>query len=99
MDCGEPPEIPNGHFTLASNVTYYGTAVLYECDPHYEIDGHARRLCLENGTWSSETPTCKGINDFVYFTKFSVLLFINEFSTTNLTLRKQNKLIILYSIT
>lgn len=61
VDCSEPPEIPNGHFTLASNVTYYGAAVLYECDPHYEIDGHARRLCLENGTWSSETPSCKEI--------------------------------------
>jgi hypothetical protein len=44
-----------------SNVTYYGSAVLYECDEHFQLDGHGRRLCLENGTWSSETPKCQGI--------------------------------------
>ena len=50
----------HGKYTLASNATYYGAAVLYECDPNFELDGHGRRLCLENGTWSSETPQCKG---------------------------------------
>lgn len=56
-----PEIVEHGSFTLASNVTYYGSAVLYECDSFYELDGHSRRLCLENGSWSSETPKCKGI--------------------------------------
>lgn len=60
MDCGTPEDLEHGHFTLASNVTYYGAAVLYECNSNYELDGHARRLCLDNGTWSSGTPSCKG---------------------------------------
>lgn len=50
----------HGHYTLTSNVTYYGSAALYECDGNFELDGYARRLCMENGTWSSETPVCKG---------------------------------------
>jgi len=60
VDCGEPDNLQHGKYTLASNATYYGAAVLYECDPNFELDGHGRRLCLENGTWSSETPQCKG---------------------------------------
>lgn len=60
VDCGTPESIDNGKFNLVSNVTYYGSAVLYECDDHFQLDGHGRRLCLENGTWSSETPKCQG---------------------------------------
>lgn len=62
VDCGTPESIDNGKFNLVSNVTYYGSAVLYECDDHFQLDGHGRRLCLENGTWSSETPKCQEIN-------------------------------------
>lgn len=61
VDCGVPDKIEHGHFMLVSNVTYYGAAVLYECEANYELEGYARRLCLENGTWSSETPSCKEI--------------------------------------
>lgn len=61
VDCGMPTPPAHGRFTLASNATYYGAAVLYECDDNYELDGFARRLCLENGTWSSDTPSCKEI--------------------------------------
>ncbi|XP_054274093.1 sushi, von Willebrand factor type A, EGF and pentraxin domain-containing protein 1-like [Macrosteles quadrilineatus] len=61
VDCGMPTPPPHGRFSLASNVTYYGAAVLYECEDNYELDGFARRICLENGTWSSETPSCKEI--------------------------------------
>lgn len=78
VDCGIPPEIPNGRFSLASNVTYYGSAVLYECDSHYELDGHARRLCLENGTWSSETPSCKGMFYIHYFICISSLFICKD---------------------
>lgn len=60
VDCGIPESIDNGKLNLVSNVTYYGSAVLYECDEHFQLDGHGRRLCLENGTWSSETPKCQG---------------------------------------
>nr|CAD7569536.1 unnamed protein product [Timema californicum] len=61
VDCGMPEPLAHGHFTLASNATYYGVVVLYDCDPNFELDGHGRRLCMENGTWSSDTPVCKEI--------------------------------------
>ncbi|PSN44564.1 hypothetical protein C0J52_12430 [Blattella germanica] len=61
VDCKEPEGLAHGKYILASNVTYYGSAVLYECNANYELDGHGRRLCLENGTWSSDTPQCKEI--------------------------------------
>ncbi|XP_014203613.1 sushi, von Willebrand factor type A, EGF and pentraxin domain-containing protein 1 [Copidosoma floridanum] len=61
VDCGKPEDTEHGKFTLTSNVTYYGSAVLYECDNNYELDGFARRLCLDNATWSNEVPSCKEI--------------------------------------
>lgn len=60
VDCGKPEHIQHGRYTLTSNATYYGAAALYECDGNFELDGFARRLCLENGTWSSDTPVCRG---------------------------------------
>lgn len=47
--------------TLATNATYYGAAALYECKNNFKLDGVTRRLCLEDGTWSHETPTCHEI--------------------------------------
>ncbi|GAB1862793.1 Sushi, von Willebrand factor type A, EGF and pentraxin domain-containing protein 1 [Camponotus japonicus] len=61
VDCGKPEHIQHGRYTLTSNATYYGAAALYECDGNFELDGFARRLCLENGTWSSDTPVCREI--------------------------------------
>lgn len=60
VDCGNPGPIQNGVVTLATNATYYGAAVLYECHEHWQLDGVSRRLCQDNGTWSSEAPVCKG---------------------------------------
>ncbi|XP_014245415.1 CUB and sushi domain-containing protein 3 [Cimex lectularius] len=61
VDCKMPTAPAHGKFTLASNVTYYGAVVLYECEDNFQLDGYARRLCLDNGTWSAETPTCKEV--------------------------------------
>lgn len=60
VDCGTPGKLEHGKVTLASNATYYGALALYSCDDNYELDGVSRRLCLENGTWSSDTPVCRG---------------------------------------
>lgn len=46
---------------MATNATYYGAAALYECDSNYKLDGPSRRLCLEDGTWGHDVPTCKEI--------------------------------------
>ncbi|XP_017772932.1 PREDICTED: sushi, von Willebrand factor type A, EGF and pentraxin domain-containing protein 1 [Nicrophorus vespilloides] len=61
VDCGDPAKFQNGVLNLASNATYYGAGVLYTCDANFELDGVKRRSCLENGTWSSDAPSCKEI--------------------------------------
>ncbi|XP_049300024.1 sushi, von Willebrand factor type A, EGF and pentraxin domain-containing protein 1 [Anopheles funestus] len=58
VDCETPLNITNGKVTLATNATYYGAAALYECEGNFKLDGVSRRLCLEDGTWSHETPQC-----------------------------------------
>ena len=60
VDCGNPSRIQNGKVTLATNATYYGATALYECEEHWQLDGVSRRLCQDDGTWSSEAPVCKG---------------------------------------
>ncbi|XP_057653656.1 sushi, von Willebrand factor type A, EGF and pentraxin domain-containing protein 1 [Diorhabda carinulata] len=61
VDCGVPENITRGIVTLPSNASYYGALALYTCDDNYELDGVSRRLCQENGTWSSDAPVCKEI--------------------------------------
>ncbi|XP_049819209.1 sushi, von Willebrand factor type A, EGF and pentraxin domain-containing protein 1 [Aethina tumida] len=61
VDCGNPEKVTNGKVTLPSNASYYGALALYSCDPNFELDGVSRRLCLENGTWSSDSPACREI--------------------------------------
>ena len=36
----------------------YGTIVRYECLPGYQRSGPPVVLCMSNGTWSGEVPTC-----------------------------------------
>ena len=58
VDCKKPSEIENGKLTLATNVTYYGAAALYECFENFMLNGASRRICLHNGSWSHDTPQC-----------------------------------------
>lgn len=62
VDCGFPYVVANGRWLLTTNTTHYGSTVEYECVNNYKISGSARRLCLENGTWSSHAPVCEVIN-------------------------------------
>lgn len=36
----------------------YGTIVRFECEPGYERHGMPVMICMSNGTWSSDVPTC-----------------------------------------
>lgn len=58
VDCYNPSPIVNGTVTLAANVTYYGSAALYECNDNFKLDGVSRRICSEDGKWSGEEPKC-----------------------------------------
>ncbi|XP_054154343.1 CUB and sushi domain-containing protein 1-like [Oppia nitens] len=58
IDCGLPFPISHGKWLLNSNTTYYGSTVEYVCDQNFKLNGPGRRICLENGTWSSIPPLC-----------------------------------------
>lgn len=62
MDCGWPYVISHGRWLLTTNATYYGSTVEYECTGAFKLTGPARRICMENGTWSQMGPTCETVN-------------------------------------
>ena len=62
VDCGLPLVIPSGQWLLTSNSTHYGSTVEYECQSGFRLVGAARRICLENATWSSGAPSCELIH-------------------------------------
>ncbi|XP_055388118.1 sushi, von Willebrand factor type A, EGF and pentraxin domain-containing protein 1 [Condylostylus longicornis] len=61
VDCGKPQNISNGKIILATNATYYGAVLLYECQENFKLSGVSRRICSQDGTWSHEEPECQSI--------------------------------------
>ena len=57
VECGLPGLISNGRWLI--NTTHYGSIAEYECDYNYRLIGPVRRICTENGTWSSSSPICE----------------------------------------
>ena len=60
VDCGPPEDIARGTVTLPNNATYLAAYAQYLCEDNYKLEGHERRMCLENGSWSGSPPLCKG---------------------------------------
>ncbi|XP_071439306.1 uncharacterized protein uif isoform X2 [Hetaerina americana] len=57
--CAPLPETPHAIQTvLNGGGRSYGTIVRYECEPGYIRSGHPVILCMSNGTWSGNVPTC-----------------------------------------
>ncbi|KAI1288488.1 CUB and sushi domain-containing protein 3 [Halotydeus destructor] len=62
IDCSWPYPIANGRWLLTTNTTFYGSTVEYECIGSFKLTGSARRICMENGTWSQMAPSCEVVN-------------------------------------
>lgn len=57
--CPALAEVPHANVTtLNGSGRSYGTIIRYECEPGYERSGHPVLICMSNGTWSSEVPSC-----------------------------------------
>ena len=57
--CVTLPEVPHATVTVLNGLgRSYGTIVRYECEPGYVRSGHPVILCMSNGTWSDDVPTC-----------------------------------------
>ncbi|KAK6617037.1 hypothetical protein RUM44_005394 [Polyplax serrata] len=57
--CPPLPETPHANQTILNGGgRSYGTIVRIECEPGYIRSGHPVLLCMSNGTWSQNVPTC-----------------------------------------
>ncbi|XP_046990617.1 sushi, von Willebrand factor type A, EGF and pentraxin domain-containing protein 1 [Schistocerca americana] len=60
--CAPLPESPHANTTILNGGgRSYGTIVRYECEPGYTRSGHPVILCMSNGTWSGNVPTCSRV--------------------------------------
>ena len=55
-------DIPNGVGCFDGIIS--GSAILYQCDEGYTIVGSINQICLSDGDWSGQTPTCQLIGKF-----------------------------------
>jgi len=55
--------ISSGHIsyhTVDTTVVQPGDVAEYSCDTLYKLEGDSIRICLRNGTWSGQEPSCEG---------------------------------------
>ena len=61
MDCGAPPELENGRFTVdPPTSTVFDSMVTYECDENFTFEDSTMvsRTCQASGDWSDEDIKC-----------------------------------------
>ena len=56
--CPRPPSIDNGRIKEPFR-NNFGDKLIYECDNGYYLTGRQHRLCLANGTWDGQEPSCE----------------------------------------
>lgn len=61
IDCGKVPPLLYGTANYTNGTTYLHSEVQYSCVNNYRLNGVNKRICLENGQWSHESPKCEGI--------------------------------------
>ena len=64
VKCEPLVPIPNGHVRYESvdrTTIQPGDMVTYSCDVPYALEGDTYRVCISNGSWSGEEPTCTGV--------------------------------------
>ena len=60
--CQSLSDPANGQVSSQEAATQYGSVVSYSCSTGFSLQGNAERMCLANGDWSGNEPTCnKGI--------------------------------------
>lgn len=61
IDCGPVTPILHGFTRYLTNTTYVSSEVMFSCSPTYRLNGVPKRMCLQSGVWSEESPRCEGI--------------------------------------
>lgn len=55
--CGQP-ESPEHGIVVGSEYSF-GSTVVYQCDPGYELEGNRERVCQENRQWTGRVAVCR----------------------------------------
>ena len=61
--CEPLAPIPFGHVlykAVDSTVLQPGDVVTYKCDAPFVLDGDSYRVCVTNGSWTGQEPSCIG---------------------------------------
>uniref|UniRef100_A0A8C0BA79 Sushi, von Willebrand factor type A, EGF and pentraxin domain-containing protein 1 n=1 Tax=Buteo japonicus TaxID=224669 RepID=A0A8C0BA79_9AVES len=61
ISCGVPPPLENGFYSAED--FFAGSTVTYHCNSGYYLLGDSRMLCLDNGSWSSISPSCLDVDE------------------------------------
>ncbi|KAJ1059271.1 hypothetical protein K5549_008072 [Capra hircus] len=56
VDCGSPPSSANGQ--VKGEEYTFQKEVQYTCNTGFLLEGASSRVCLADGSWSGNTPTC-----------------------------------------
>lgn len=59
VDCGAPPNIDNGQYSLLNDSTTFGSIVEYTCSDDYWLEGQKKQICTREGKWSADAPSCE----------------------------------------
>lgn len=64
LSCPYPDNISNGQLVISKNSTslVFNDIVFYECNEGYILEGEELLTCLQNGQWSSSTPSCSKVS-------------------------------------
>ena len=60
VNCGTPPTPSCG--STEYDETRYGSTAVYRCKRGYVMVGSAESTCLDDGAWSNDPPTCRGMS-------------------------------------
>ncbi|KAL4229789.1 hypothetical protein ACF0H5_010180 [Mactra antiquata] len=72
-----PPN--NGSVTTSSNGTF--TTVIYSCDTGFTMNGSDLSVCLSNGSWSTDQPSCNECNNLPTISNGSFTFSTNGVAT------------------
>ena len=57
IDCGSLKPPTNGQIEVSTTVL--GSLANYSCNPMFRLVGSETRICMENGEWIPDVPTCE----------------------------------------
>lgn len=82
VTCGLPPSADN--VVVRGNQFNYADTVQYSCENGYTLSGPSSTTCMENGTWSEQSPNCTKVT-------CKVLTLPQDGITLNGNLSQQNQ--------